>query len=198
MDITSGKRIMIEQTYKDIVIPELLYGAIENNEFHGFLEDYRVLHSLLRLYEPSSVLEIGTNMGVGTNIICNAVPRSRVFSLDLPTELAHVSLQHPISEGKGDRVGERCMLPFTQLRGDSMKFDFSKYPCDAYYIDGEHTEEHAYHETVEVLKCNPDLIVYHDSNMAEVYRGIVRAFEGNSDYDLFRVIDTRIAYAKRK
>lgn len=184
---------MKKRSYSEIVTPELLDGAIENNEYHGFREDYHVIHCLLREFSPKSVLEIGTNMGRGTEIICNAVPDAKVYSLDLPTELAHISLQHPINEGKGDRVGHLCSLPFTQLRGDSMKFDFSEYPCDAYYIDGEHDYEHVYHETTEVLKNNPQVVIYHDTDIDCVMQGIKDAIKGTK-YQITRVPETRISY----
>jgi len=187
---------MIIQHYKDIVTDELLNGNIDNDEFTGFLEDYRVLHCLLRIFKPKSVFEIGCNMGVGTKIIKNAVPDAEVYSLDLPTELAHISLQHPINEGKGDSVGHRCDLPFTLLRGDSMNFDYSQYPCEAYFVDGSHDFEHVSHETKEIIKLKPLIIIYHDSDIKEVFDGIVNGM--NDDYELYRVIDTRIAYLKRK
>jgi hypothetical protein len=189
---------MKQITYKEIVTAELLKGAVENREYHGFLEDYHVLHSLLRIHNPKSVFEIGTNMGTGTKIIKNALPNAEVFSLDLPTELAHVSLQHPINEGKGDNVGSKCNLPFTQLRGDSMKFDYAKHPCEAYFIDGEHDYDHPHHETKEVIKLKPNLIMWHDSDIKEVYQAIIDAFIKNNQYELYRVVDTRIAYAVKK
>lgn len=188
---------MTNQTFKDVFSEREAKDAVINDEYQGFREDYLVLHCLLRKYKPASVFEIGTNMGTGTKIIKNALPLADVFSLDLPTELAHISLQHPINEGKGDSVGHRCDLPFTQLRGDSMTFDFSKYPCEAYYIDGEHDYEHPYHETKEILKLNPSLVIYHDSDMPTVNKAIVDAFKDRNDYQLFRVTDTRIAYAVR-
>lgn len=193
---------MVEQKYADIVTPELLAGAIENNEYHGFREDYHVLHCLLKIHKPKTFLEVGTNMGRGTKIIKNALgPESEVYSLDLPTELAHVSLQHPINEGHGDRVGHLCDLPFTQLRGDSMKFDFSQYPCEGYYIDGEHTTNAVRHETSEILKLNPNIVIFHDSDMPEVMQGILEGTElskKKSKYELRRVVDTRIAYLLKK
>ncbi len=155
-------------TYEEIVTPDIAFGAIINDEFQGFKDDYLVLHCLLRLYNSKSVFECGTNLGRGTEIICNAVPNAKVYSLDLPTEQAHISLQHPISEGKGDKVGSLCRRPFTQLRGNSMTFDFAKYPADAYYIDGEHTTDNVAHETKAVLKCKPKLVVFHDSDIEEV------------------------------
>lgn len=190
---------MKQLTSKDICLEKFTNGAILNEEFTGFKEDYLTLHSLLRDFNPKTLFEIGTNMGTGTKIIKNALgPDSTVFSLDLPTDLAHISLQHPINEGKGDSVGHKCDLPFVQLRGDSMAFDYSKYPCEAYFIDGEHDYEHPHHETKEVLKNNPKLIVWHDSDMETVYSAIVDAFKGVDNYDLYRVTDTRIAFAVRK
>jgi len=187
---------MIEQNYTDIVTPELSEGAIINDEFTGFREDYLVLHCLLKNFQPKTVWELGCNMGTGTNIICNAVPVAKVYSFDLPTELAHISLQHPISEGKGDRVGERCKLPFELIRGDSMAFDFSQYKCEAAFIDGEHDFQHACHETKAMLKNKTKLIIYHDSNIPEVLAGITQGISESKakGYEFYRVTGTRIAY----
>lgn len=187
---------MTNQTFSDIYDEHLAFSAILNTEFKGFKEDYLVLHCLLKMYSPKSVFEVGTNMGTGTEIICNAVPNSKVYSLDLPTELAHISLQHPISEGKGDKVGSRCKRPFTQLRGDSRTFDFKQYPCEAYWIDAEHTTEAVTHETKQAVKCKAKLIVWHDSDMPEVMAGILAGI--GKGYDLYRVTDTRITYAVKK
>lgn len=186
-------------TFAEIYTEELAAGAILNEEYHGFREDYLILHCLLRKFGIKSVFEIGTNMGTGTKIICNAIgPEGKVYSLDLPTELAHISLQHPINEGKGDSVGHRCDLPFAQLRGDSMDFDYSQYPAEAYFIDGEHDYDHPHHEAICAITNKPKLIIFHDSDMPDVYNAIVDAFTGTKKYDLYRVIDTRIAYAVRK
>lgn len=194
---------------KTVTYEETLFDyqdAILNEEFEGFKEDYLILHSLIRKYKPKTFFECGTNMGTGTNIICNAVYKNRVkeggslvfapvCSLDLPTDLAHISLQHPISEGKGDKVGINCKFPYTQLRGDSMTFDFSKYPCEGYFIDGEHDYKHVNKETFEACKFG-NLIIWHDADLPEVWQAI--EFTVPEDFELFRVKGTRIAYALRK
>lgn len=193
---------MIVQNYADIVTPELLIGAIENNEFEGFRNDYHILHCLIRKYKPVSLFEIGQNMGTGTNIICNAGKNwlMKVYSLDLPPDKIHLSLQHPQNEGKGvDKVGSNCKFAHTQIRADSMEFEYSQIPCDAYFIDGEHDTKHVEHETSEVLLLEPKLIVWHDADIAEVWQGITNAFDFvKPDMELYRVIDTRIAYALKK
>ena len=189
---------MIQQNYADICNPSLLKGAIENNEYHGFKEDYHVLWCLLKKYNPKSVFEIGTNMGRGTNIICHAVPDAKVYSLDLPTELAHISLQHPINEGHGDKVGSLCKMPFTQLRGDSLTFDYSEYPCEAAFVDSEHSYEHPLNEIKAMIRNGTKLIIAHDADLEPVSNAINDAFDSVNSYNLFRVIDTRIFYAVKK
>lgn len=190
---------MIEIKHEDIITPELEYGAIYNLEFEGFREDYLVLHCLLKKYYPKRFLEIGCNMGMGTKIIKNAIYDSEVFSLDLPTEQAHKSLQHPISEGKGDKVGSLCNLPFTLLRGDSMTFDYSTlYPIEGWFIDGEHDFDHPNHEAKEAIKSVANIIVFHDANIDCVYNAIIAAFNEVEYYTLYRVVGTRIAYALLK
>ncbi len=186
-----------EIALRDVVTPELEEGAIYNDEFPGFHEDYLVIHSLIKKHKPATIFEIGTNMGTGTQILKNAHMDAVVMTLDLPTELAHESLQHPINEGKGDSVGKKCKLPFVQLRGDSMSFDFFRYPCEAYFIDGEHDELHVRHETTMILlnRPRPSLVIYHDADIPAVFNGILGGFDGVKGYELFRVTDTRILFA---
>ena len=77
---------MKTQLVKDIYDEELANNAIIHDGYIGFREDYLVLHCLLKTYKPKTLLEIGTHRGVGMNIICNAIPESNVYSLDLPFE----------------------------------------------------------------------------------------------------------------
>lgn len=160
--------------------------AILNEGFTGFREDYLVLHSLIRRYKPKTFFEIGTAAGTGTNIICNAMQGQHVYSLDLPAQESYKSEQYPF------KLGEYCHLPYTQLRGDSMEFDFSHYPCEGYFIDGEHDYKHVFRESTEVLKNKPEIIIYHDADMEEVWRAIKDL--NKSGYKLYRVKDTRIAF----
>jgi len=153
---------MKEIDYFDLYDSDLAKGCIIHTH-PPFLKDYITLHILLKIADPSTVMEIGTHVGEGTNIICNALPDAKVYSLDLPMELRDLSLQHPSL--KSMDVGVMCKLPYTQLLGDSMNFDYYKYPCEAYFVDGEHTEKNVLHETVQILNGKPKLIVYHDYDM---------------------------------
>lgn len=195
---------MIQQTFNDIYSDELAAGAIINDRHTGHKEDYLILHCLLRKHKPKTFFEVGTNTGYGTLIIKNALGNgSIVYSLDLPAEQAHLTKQHPISEGKGDCVGCECTLPYYQLFGDSRTFDYAKEPCEGYFIDGEHKLENVQHETEQIMmKCYPEIVIWHDTDEAEVMNGIIGAFDRNQllleAYQLYRVIGTRVTYALKK
>ena len=151
--------------YVDLATPELIVGAVENLEpMEGFREDFHILHCLVKIHKPKTFLEIGTNLGTGVSIVYNAGLDYgiKVSSLDLAEEFKDLSLQYP---GK-DMIGTRCKIPYTQLLGDSMTFDYeSIYPIDGWFIDGEHDYKHAHHESVQAIKSNAILIVWHDSDI---------------------------------
>lgn len=192
---------MIQQLSTDIITPELLEGNLDHDAYDGFLTDYRVLHCLLRKYNPATIFEIGTNIGSGVNVMATALPKSKIFSLDLDYDtMRENSKQYPLEENGVDRVGNAARFPYTQLRGDSMNFDYPKYSCEAYFIDGEHDYQHPAHEATEVLKLQPKLIIFHDADMEDVASAIHDAFDcpRGEGYDLYRVTDCRIAYAVRK
>ena len=174
--------------------------ALIHDVYIGFREDYLCLHSLLRRHMPQTILEIGTNIGSGVNVMARAVPTAKIYSLDLDYATMKINpKQYPIGADGEDRVGSAVTVPYTQLRGDSLKFNYASImPIDAWYIDGEHDYVHALHESTQAFLNSTKLIVWHDSDINEVYRGIVDASGDYNNYELYRVFDTRIAYAVRK
>ena len=186
----------IETPYEAIVTPELSAGAILNEGFPGFREDYLLLHCLMRREQPKRVMEIGTNIGNGTKIIKNAVPDAEVFSLDLPPDQVHKSL---IRAGDGgSRVGSACRgLDYTQLHGNSLTFDFTPYaPLDAWFIDGDHVYENVLLESKQAEATGAHLIVWHDCDIKGVWRGVTEVMQ-DSGFTLHRVSTTRIGFALR-
>lgn len=193
----------IKQLSKEIIKTDTCRGAIINAEYDGFIEDYLVLHCLLRRYAPKTFLEVGTNEGRGTEIIANALIQTGVdytlYSLDLPYEQVERSLQHPMRNGK--KIGHLCSLFFKQILWDSLEFDYAILgKLEGAFIDGEHDHRHAYHETLQIINQNEcGLLIWHDANLTEVWSGLTAAIrESGHAYELFRVTDTRIAYAIRK
>lgn len=190
---------MIQQTFNDIYSDELAEGAIINDRHTGHKNDYLVLHCLIRKYKPKCFCELGTNTGFGTKIIKNALDEeATVFTIDLPPGQASVSKQHPISEGKGDCVGHECDgVEYVQILADTRTFDYTKFPFDGFFVDTDHTYSNVFIETRRILLCEPKIIVWHDVDENEVFNAIVDAMKGQ-EYDLVRVIDTRIMYATKK
>lgn len=186
------------QTFDDTYSDELAAGAILNERHEGFKQDYLVLHCLLRKHKIKSCFEIGTHVGWGTKIIKNALGEdSKVYSLDLPDEEAWKTDQHPTVNPNGE-TGSKCDLPYEQLFGDSRHFDYSKYPVEAYYCDGEHSYTNVYIETAAMLEQKPKLIIYHDADSENVYNGAMDALGVNNDYEKYRVVGTRILYFLKK
>lgn len=197
---------MTNQLFADVFDAELAKDAIINDRHTGHKEDYLLLHSLIRKYQPVSFFEVGTNTGFGTYIIVNAMSFKRsvlsaddivIYSLDLPDTLAHISQQHPISEGKPKGVGYECPWSYVQLFGDSRRFNFNEHPAEGYFIDAEHTYDNVYIETVKIVLVRPLLIIWHDCDVEEVFQAVQDAMEGEP-YELFRVTDTRICYAVKR
>lgn len=185
--------------FEELCNEELKQGAYIHDAYTGFKEDYLTLHCLLRIHQPDTIFEIGTNIGEGVNVMATALPKAQIYSLDLPFETMKLnSKQYPLDGQGNDRVGSAVRHSYTQLRGDSMAFKYSEWPCDVYFVDGEHTEVNVAHETKEILKCEPKIIVYHDADMPEVLAGIIKGFGKGKKYEAFRVIGTRILYLKRK
>lgn len=190
---------MIQQNYSDVVNDDLLKDSLDHNAHTGFLEDYRTITCLLRVFKPGSIFEVGTNVGSGINVMKKALPEATIYSLDLDYETMKLnSKQYPISPNGEDRVGTAARVEYTQLRGDSMKFDYSQFRCESYFIDGEHDFDHPFHESKEIAKLEPKLIIWHDADIDCVYKAIVDAIGNNEKYTLYRVNGTRIAYAVRK
>jgi predicted O-methyltransferase YrrM len=176
---------VINITHEQVCKPPYASDAILRND-PLFIDDFLTLHSLLRMSNPASLFEIGTCTGEGTLIIKNAVGKGDVYSLDLPPGASSYDLQS---------IGARCYLPYRQIIGDSLLLNYQDYfPIDAWFIDGAHDYPHVFHETLQALLSDPGIIVWHDADIPEVFQAIKDALD-TSGYLLYRVTDTRIAFA---
>jgi hypothetical protein len=180
--------------YDEIVTEESSKDAYVNTEFKGFNYDYLVIHSLIKKWLPNVIFEIGTNVGNGCRVMKTASPDSKIYTLDIRS------------------CGEFCPTDVTKIVGDSLNFDYTAYyPIDCWFIDGYHTYDNVYKETGHAIASGAKYIIYHDSDLDEIYNGIKDYFTNtnNNDYELRRVINppeeycdnkglTRILYAIKK
>jgi hypothetical protein len=175
-------------TSDTIITPELREGAIIRDEFPGFKVDFLVLHCLMKKYAPKKIFEVGTCDGDGILVITHATPHSSVITLELPPYTPPYNLTP-------ERIGHRCNRPYTQVIGDSLTYNYAQhFPLDAWFIDGAHDYEHVKHETEQAVQSQARLIVYHDTDIKEVFEGVIDGLQG-TDYKIFRVADSRITYA---
>jgi hypothetical protein len=200
-----------EIPFDAVVCEPFRFGAIERSDFPGFREDYLVVHSLIRQYQPRRFLEIGTSAGTGTNVICKAMGfrsdpfrrflhRGRqVLSIDIPPGTDPQKIypgEHP-EDGHPAHAGVNCRFSYVQLFGDSTSFDYSPYyPIDAWFIDGKHNYEYASKDTLQALKSEPQLIIWHDMQIDGVSEAVVDIMSP-TPYRVYRVAETRVAYAVR-
>lgn len=190
--------------YVDFKVSEkTLKEAVLNEGHEGFKEDYLMLHELISRYSPGVFMEIGTNRGVGTRIIKNALPmNATLYSMDLPYEKLHDSLAFNDAGQPDDLVGSYCNEEYLQIRADSLEFDFKETPgIQGWFIDGSHDYKHVLSDSKNALlfyKTNR-VIIWHDADMSEVLAGILDALDHyrffRDYYTLYRVRGTRIAYA---
>ena len=198
-----SKTIIVEP-YEDIVVSPFSNGAIIREDFPGFKEDYLVIHSLIRKYDPSRLMEIGTSSGSGTNVICKAMGLRRilptstktVFSIDVPPGTDPTILYPEKEDGHPVNPGANCKYRFTQIFGDSMNFDFTPYyPLDAWFIDGKHDYRYAKNDTLMALKSKPNLIIWHDLQINEVDKAVREVMAKHPEYRVRRAGTTRVGYA---
>lgn len=191
----------------DIVKRPYDLGASIRNDFPGFKEDYLVLHCLIKKYSPQSFFEIGTSSGDGTKVICRAMglklffnnKNKKVFSIDVPIGTDPKEIYPNSEDGHPKFPGKNCNLPFTQVFGNSLNFDFSPYyPIEGWFIDGKHDYKYAKNDTELALKSAPKIIIWHDMQIEGVSKAVAETMDNRSDYELFRVSDTRIAFAIKK
>ncbi|MCF7852557.1 MAG: class I SAM-dependent methyltransferase [Simkaniaceae bacterium] len=176
-----SKEIVCSKKYKK--------GAILRRD-NLFVNDFLCIHSLIRHFEPSTLFEIGTCTGEGTQIIKNAMRMGAVYSLELPPGESSYDIHS---------IGEMCKLPYVQVIGNSLNTDYTAYyPIESWFIDGSHDYFHVLHETKEAIKANSKLIIWHDADIFEVFKAIKDGLDLSDDYILYRVPDTRIAFSLNK
>lgn len=182
--------------FDEVVVSPYRDNALIRNDFPGFKEDYWVLHCLIKKYQPNTFMEIGTSVGNGTKIICQAMMGRKVYSIDLPPGTDPNEIYPNHEDGLPEKAGACCDLPYTQLFGDSNQVDLSSYyPLDGWFIDGKHAYGYVAKDTETALRSNPRIIIWHDADIQEVWDAIVAVLQGYPNYLLFRVEGTRIAYA---
>jgi len=134
-------------------VPEVTLPGPKELSGVGNATYYHTLASIARAVRPSSILEIGTYLGIGTLTLgLNAPPDCSIATLDLPDDPS-IEDAHDLSAGdvqlihrRRARVGEafegtELASRIRQIRADSLTWqpDESMKPVDLVLIDGGHS-----------------------------------------------------------
>jgi hypothetical protein len=190
---------MLKILYQEVVKLPWSEGAVERHDFPGFHEDYLVLHSLIRRYQPRCFMEIGTSSGSGTAVICNAMAGRSVLSVEKSEMLE-----------SGEKSGVNCKLRYTQLilnskmlpalaQGSALAFggSYFTYP-DGWFIDGDHSYEGCKADSGNAFPFWPLIVVWHDYQIEGVARAVAEAEKEHPEYKFTHVTGTRVVYAVRR
>jgi predicted O-methyltransferase YrrM len=143
------------------------------------------LQAIVMVHAPQRIFEIGTYDGSTTRRLALAAPNARVFTLDLPIDLAQSATvaderDHVAAGRIGDEFrGRPEEARITQLHGDSTTFDFTPYrgSIDLVLVDACHEYEYVRSDSRTALELvRPGgLVIWHDYMSG--WPGVVRAVD---------------------
>lgn len=153
------------------------------------------------------IFEFGTFLGTTTfNLALNLPTNGRVFTLDLDSDSAQELNQHPADapltnthlashlDFEGSRVAERI----TQLRGNSIEFDFSPWAgsIDLVFVDGGHDLETVTADTQAAFRLvanhRPSCVLWHDYRNADYPDLTAYMDQLSTARELFHIEDTML------
>lgn len=141
------------------------------------------LCSLVKLWNPQVVVEIGTFKGFTTRHLSHNTANScQIFTVDLPPQLAQrnaafFSDSHLVKAASTIERDFGNDRKITQILQDSTTIEWEKFlsrPIDFALIDGSHLYQHVRKDTEGIIKAlAPNgLVVWHDYLTVEIRRGV--------------------------
>jgi predicted O-methyltransferase YrrM len=181
------------------------------------VDELALIVGIILKEKPRAIFEIGTFDGRTTmNMALNSPEDCKVFTLDLPKELAsetkfNISARHlPLIEKdvSGERFRNKTSGEFpaknkiTQLLGDSGRVDFSPYygSMDFIFIDGSHDYDYVLNDSEIALKLLRDgkgIILWHDYRVGmDVIKAIETFRKRHANLSIYHIKNTNLAYMK--
>jgi predicted O-methyltransferase YrrM len=164
-------------------------------------DDYSYfIYGLIRQYRPRQVLEVGlgphghTAFSILTALKENGIKNSKYYVIDyLPTDQAKKVLESFPQENYELIVGDSAR---------SILFEKVQGQIDIFLVDGNHTMQYCYNDTVNLLMNNRfnlenGIIIYHDTQMMTVKMAIEK-LEKDLNLDVFYIPKISVAIAKVK
>ena len=172
--------------------------------------DRLVLCALARLVRCHQVFEFGTYHGDTAWLLAHNLPRSRIFTLDLPDVAAASTVRLELTDrgryfndwGRGTRfAGTEEAARITPLSADSASFDFSPFrsQMDLVFVDASHSYSYVRSDTEAALHMlSPEgTIVWDDyTHYPGIYR-YLNELAPRLDRPIVHILNTRLAVYSR-
>jgi predicted O-methyltransferase YrrM len=157
-----------------------------------------LMHLLVRS-KARTIFEFGTHVGRTTlNLALNSATNARLYTLDFPHQMQQ---QYGYSAGS---IFARSPLKkrITQLYGETMEFEFSKYfgTADFIFIDAGHSYEQAMSDSrnaLKLLRNGRGTVVWHDYGWEGVAPALNKLYREEKRLSGMRhITDTSLVYAE--
>ena len=157
-----------------------------------------LMHLLLRS-RARTILEIGTHVGRTTlNLALNSAAKAHVYTLDFSREMQR---RYGYTAGSVF-AGSPLKKKITQLYGETMEFDFSKYvgSVDFVFVDASHSYEHALSDSrnaLKLLRHGRGTIAWHDYGWEGVAPALNKLYREEKRLSGMRhIADTSLVYVE--
>lgn len=160
------------------IIMEINKANLKSPEEKSTYGDYSYfVYGLVRQYEPRITLEVG--LGPYGNSSCAIIQALYENSLNGPTGHHYIVELEPTDEAK-QKLSKLPQELYTLRIGDSKeatKYCNLKNQIDILFVDGNHTTEYCYNDTMLPIMTNNfnmenGIIVFHDAQMSTVRQAI--------------------------
>lgn len=154
-----------------------------------YVKDYEALAAVLLHNKPRLIFEIGTYLGVTSDLFLELLPECRVVSIAYINRRWGFSGKYNTSELSrkeiGSAVDKSRRSRFTQLFGNSHKLkaqdlvrDFDRF--DMVFIDGDHSRAGVSQDTelAKQIIAESGVICWHDANPKPKYMEVRQFLEG--------------------
>lgn len=127
----------------------------------------KLLYNLVNRYQPNTILELGTSLGISTAYLAYGAPKSKIISLEGSESIAEIAR----------KTMQSCEIQNVEIVvgnfNDTLSGVLSEnHPIDMAFIDGNHTKEATlrYFEQICEYRTSNTILIFDDISWSEGMR----------------------------
>ena len=210
-DILQLKEKISTDPHIQTLFPPIEIGSIT-------LVDQIVILSLLKILQPSVILEVGTFLGYTTSLLALNASSAKIFSIDLPADnyyqqlildktqvLVDGEINDDFLRQKQALEGEKYLqyldaskrAQIKLIKSDSTELNFKEEfgNIDFAFIDGGHTEHIIKSDTDGILSCmQKGVVIWHDYNSG-IHTDVSAYLRRQSSLKIFHIKNSLCAFS---